>query len=223
MTEGTLNAIPSGKPIYTEIEPFQSDVTRLAKESKANSKRRKTTVNNDMWTLTIAGFYGGKANGQYAEKPYKVVITMPDKQVVKGALSQFVKNYAPHLMPKLFYDYQNLFTFEIVDAICNNEEKQAYNITVMSRASLIDFINDNELPIDLELYVDSADLRQAISECTSTNPKTADAFLMHQTQRKERMGDKMTDATAALSFIEESLANSRLLQKKAFAQTTDDL
>lgn len=215
----TLAKVTAMKPSFEDVEPMQkAKPVATAKRGKKNLK-----PNNDMWQLTITGLYGGKARTQYVEKLYKVMVTMPDRQVEKGAMHQFLRNYAPRLMPALYPDFQNLFTFDIVEATCSNPDKEANNIQVMSREALANYVTELELPIDLELYVESAELRQAIVECTSPNSRIAEAFEDNQEKRKERMGEKLQDATAALDYIQVSIENSRKLKKQALVEDNDDL
>lgn len=184
-----------------------------ASPTLANRSKTKGRVkpNNDTWVFVIEGMYGGRDKNSFVEKPYKVTITMPDTQVEKGALHQFIKHYAPRMMPKIYKDYQNLFTFEIVNAVCTSSEKEATNIQVMPRDCLATFVIDNELPVELELYADADDLRHAIKECL--DPKTTDSFEANQQLRKERIGPRLVDATIALDFIQESINNSLKLNQ----------
>jgi hypothetical protein len=184
-------------------------------------RRPKFKPNNEKWTFTIEGTYMGKLHNQTAQKPYRVQIIMPDNQVQKGALSQFLKHYAPRLMPRLYKDYEAPLTFEIVDADCTDPRIQAENISVMTRSQLLDYAQEMDLPIEQELYADADDLRVAIRE--ASDPKTSETFERNQAIRRERMGDRLTDAVVALDYFEESISMSVALNKKRMAEEAEDL
>jgi hypothetical protein len=177
-------------------------------------KKFKLKANNETWKFIFEGTYMGKDKNITVEKSYKVHITMPDNQVQKGATSQFLKHYVPRLMPRIYKDFISILTFEITDAVCSDPRIQAENLDVMTRAQLLAYIAESELPVETELYADAADLCQAIKECV--NPKTSETFERNQQIRKERMGDRLTDSVVALDYIDQSIADS----KKALA---DDL
>jgi len=183
--------------------------------------KRSKAPNNDVWTFTVHGTYTGKENGLNREKVFNVIFKMPDKQVEKGALSQSLKHYAPTMLPKLYPDYQNFLTHEIVLAKCTNAEKELNTLSVMPRHALIEYIELEDLPVHPELYVDAAELRTAIEECT--NPKTSQSFTRNQDLKREKLGDKVIDATIAIDFLEQSLEESKIYRKKAFASQADDL
>lgn len=179
-------------------------------------KRKKK---EDIWRITFDGDIGCVEKSNWVKKSYKVTVVMPDKQVQKGCRTQFLKHYAPKIMPKLYRGWESCFTFNIANATCTNEHKQANTIAVMSRDSLVEFIESNDLPVDQILYPEADDLKQAITECM--NPKTMDAFEKNQELRRERIGDSIADEIEALDYIDASIEES--LQWSEHANAADDL
>ena len=182
------------------------------KSVKSVIKSRKSN-NVDKWTVVFHGLYGRLDAGQKTQKPYRVKVVIPDRIINKGPHHLFVKYYAPKLMPALYPGYDNLYTFEIESATCTDEDKERNTVSIMSREQLLAYIIDNDLPVEAELYPDSADLRQAINE--STDPKSEKGFIKNQTIRRERLGDTLVTSAETLDTVEESLQLNSTLHERA--------
>lgn len=146
------------------------------------------------WLITVEGNYQAKVGKDISEKPYTVSVSMKQKQIDAGALSQFCKHYAPEMMPVLYPDYQALMTFRITKSECSDDQVKDNELTIMNYSELRDYIQRNEIKVDTSLYVDAGELKTAIETCEEDEP----GYLKQEEYYKRVRGHNASDKLAIL-------------------------
>jgi hypothetical protein len=118
----------------------------------------------------------------------------------EGALSLFRHYYAHRMMPKKYPDFSGLYTHELgKPARCSNPYYLRNNVKLMNMEQLVEFIEENELPIEEKLYEDSGALRAAIE----LYEKDPDGFRKHQKVAEQRKGPALRKQDHADELIAE--------------------
>jgi len=118
------------------------------------------------YLITVSGLANVEQDGTQKRVPYSLRSKINGVHVKAGALHTFVKYIAPVEMPKHFPGYNSLATHELTGVECPaNPDYITSNPSLLANDKLHQFIEDNDLPIQVELYDDYGQLRQAILEC----------------------------------------------------------
>jgi len=122
---------------------------------------------------------------------YKFDINLP---TMDSALSIIKNNILDAIMPKLYKDYAGYRTHHItcVEPFGNVAQAKAV-LWQMNRPTVISYIAENELPVNVEIYETLMDLRQAV-EMAEADP---DNFLRVQGKREKEF--KLTSTLRELN------------------------
>lgn len=162
-------------------------------------KPRKPKVEPGLYNVTVKGDLAVK-DGQH-DKIVAYVETVPmDKEMVEqGAVSMFVKNYAPHIFPDKVPGYVRVLSHILVDCVDQDEpERPLGQVTLMNRAKLIEHIEYNEYEIEPSLFLDDQALQQAVLDYE----ESPEDFLRNQENRKQTSGPKIVLQTKAKALLD---------------------
>jgi hypothetical protein len=169
------------------------------------ARKRRASNSGQEYDVTIEGMYfAPSANTSgLAQKPYRVTVKLTQNLVNEGPLSVWKNALAPEMMPKLYPDYQGLATHEIVKSVPLGGG-QLTDISLMNMEQLTEYIHENELPVEAELYQDIGALQQAVLDCE----KDEDVFVVAQEALKARVGTAISVKNQALSLNPPSAIKS---------------
>lgn len=150
----------------------------VSNKTKTRRELALSKAERAVYHIVIQGQYHCTEQGRAITKPYSVTVKMTGKHVAAGALSLFKNDVAPTVMPARYPDYQGLYTHEIVGhTVPEAPELEGQNLVLLNRTELLAFIEDEDLPIQPELFAKDTDqLRQAVMDCLENE----DAFLKAQ-------------------------------------------
>lgn len=160
----------------------------------------KATQAPEIYLVTFNGQYiCGNPQSTDLEQ-YEITVAM-DESMVDGkqtsAQSVFKGSLAAELMPLKYPKYQGLYTYHVKSAETVSGAPVPF-IALKNRSELKDMIEDNGLPVDQELYIDTDALREAIVLAQ----KDPEAFKVQQQNLRETRGTKMTIRSKALEMNE---------------------
>lgn len=155
----------------------------VSNKTKTRRENQASKANNAVYHIVIKGQYHCTEQGRAITKPYRVTVKMTGKHVAAGALSLFKNDVAPTVMPAKYPDFQGLYTHEVEShTVPEAPELEGQNLALLNRVELLAFLEDEELPIQPELFAkDNDQLRQAIMDCLENE----EAFLKAQTMFAE--------------------------------------
>lgn len=165
----------------------------MARPSKTQAP---PALKSNIHLVTFRGQYlnGDTSGGRSGFANYEITVRMTQEMVEFNAQSIFVAVLAPVLMPQRYEDYRSLSTYHVVRTV-REDGQPITNIELLNRAELDDLVRREGLPINLALYKDDADLRQAILACAK-DPK-----MFKQVQSK--LAPKMIERDV---YVSEALA-----------------
>ena len=166
------------------------------------------TPTNTLYDVTIAGTYFAATDlGHQTTKPYQVTVKMSQRMVDAGALSSFCKHLADDTLPTKYPDYIRFATHQIVS--CERADGTPIDdIKLMNREQLIEHINDNDYPIEVELYPDDMQLQQAVLDYNNDE----ESFVKAHKQQREKRGDTLSIKAEAKTLNE--IATKHPLEQK---------
>lgn len=135
----------------------------------ATKKKRAKASDDTVYEVEYAGMYYAPDPARQGRllKPYRVKAKVDKATSDKhGFLSPFVNAIAPKMMPKAFQDYLGLHT-HFVEGVKNltHPGQEMEDPTIMGRAQLEEYVENENLPVEVELYQDVDALRQAVIDC----------------------------------------------------------
>ncbi|MBT5303850.1 MAG: hypothetical protein HOL31_02070 [Candidatus Scalindua sp.] len=127
------------------------------------------------YTISVEGqYFVGAGEGKRTLSNYKFDINLPS---MDSALSIIKNKILPVILPKMYPDYLMYRTHDIVDVKPFGNVAQAKAVLwQMNRPTIISYITENELPVNVEIYETLMELRQAV-EMAEADP---DNFLIVQ-------------------------------------------
>lgn len=126
-----------------------------------NTKR--ALKNHAVYNVTVEGTYSAQAGDRLSERPYEMTFKMPGGMVTNGPLSMFCKHIAPKFMPVKYPGYIRLITHNVTNAVAEDGAAPT-DIRLMNQVDLVNYIEQEELDVQHELYTDPDQLRQAIMD-----------------------------------------------------------
>lgn len=134
----------------------------MAVETPKNTKR-KDAINDTVYTIKFGGNYFANDVDGLTQKAYTLTVKMKHEHVNKeGAKSVFKNVIAPKLMPQKYPDYVSLATYHILASECDRPELLEGNLKLLTTDGLLSYIENEELDINVHLYDNEDDLRNAI-------------------------------------------------------------
>jgi hypothetical protein len=139
-----------------------------------------------VYEVTIEGEYHAHTKDGNVLKPYSVSIKLGEEHKQAGFLSVFKNLVAGKVMKQKYPDYADgLYTHRLVKVVdLSDPESIPKDPSLMNLAQLTAFIQHNELPVQIGLYKDEDELRQAVIECLEDE----EVFTQNQEKRKEVRG-----------------------------------
>lgn len=134
------------------------------------------------YVVTVEGQYYGSNEFGKAKKPYTIEVRLTEKQAEK--MRSFMRRVAlPSLLPRKYPDYKRFRTIEIAKVVDLQAGKGApKSLELMGLADLKNYIGENALPINTDLYYQLESLRQAIK----SYKLEPEAFMKEQAQLLEQ-------------------------------------
>lgn len=174
----------------------------MAKTKQAEPIQSPPKKQSDIYLVTFRGEYlsGNTEGGRSGFVAYETTVKMTKDMVEFNAQSIFAGVLAQTIMPKRFSDFRHLSTFNVVKTVREDGE-EITNIKLLNRGELADLVERSKLPINLALYKDDEDLRQAILSCAKDKKK----FLELQKQNAPKLieRDKYVAEALALNTDDE--------------------
>lgn len=122
----------------------------------------KKSKENRVYSVTMTGLYFCHTGDGKEQKKYEETFRIDDDTIKQtGVRSSFARFWCPEFMPDKYPGYMAPATFNVADAQAEDGEPIT-NIELMNRAMLEQYIDDEELDIEIELYFDDDELREAI-------------------------------------------------------------
>lgn len=121
-----------------------------------------------IYTITMRGTFFAKGENGSILEPYEVVFPMGKKQLEQLKPTAFFRQHVAGLvMPRKYPNYQanngsQLAEFYVAHSTCSVPEMLSEEIDLLTRTGLITYIEERGLPIEIYLYDDDMQLRQAI-------------------------------------------------------------
>lgn len=188
--------------------------------------KKKQADQQTIYRVTIKGLAKVSIGKDVALEPYEVTVRMNEAMIQNGPLSSWRNYLAPKLLPKIIPHFQRVRTQEIIDAVREDGEP-IDNINVMSFSQLAEYVDLAELPVNVDIYNDAGELRDAIKQCQENE----EAFTMSQKRLALRRGPEVQfqqsaeelNADFVLSLNEKKVEKPAPPSKKESAKTkTDD-
>lgn len=173
------------------------------------------------YEITFEGDYFAAAKGGLELRPYNVTLTMNEEHRQAGFLSVFKNVAAPALMRKKYPDYADALATHRVVAIKDLAQPDLVidDPKLMTFAEVIAFVSKNALPVNLTLYKDEDELKQAVVECLEDE----DAFVEAQSKRQEVKGPTAAMAASLASLNPELGGGFEAAQKEAATLDLDTI
>lgn len=130
---------------------------------------KTTAKTNRIYSVTIKGRYYAVAGPHVTEElEYEETFNIDDETIaLNGVRSTFVKYFATaEYMTAKYPKFVGFATFHIKNSEAQDGEPIT-NIELMNREMLDEFIEEEELDIDINLYEEAEELRNAIRLCES--------------------------------------------------------
>jgi len=169
--------------------------------SKQSTKTQIQSPKKDgpvIYLVTFRGQYlnGNTEGGRSGFVNYETTVRMSEAMVDFNSQSIFAGVLAPTIMPQRYPDYRSLSTFEVVKTV-REDGAPITNIKQLNRAELESLVVREKLPINLAIFKDSEDLRQAILNCAKDKTK----FLQQQKAQAPKLieRDKFVNEALALN------------------------
>lgn len=149
---------------------------------------KKAKLKDDaVYRVTMHGrYFATTQEGNIVEKPYEIECRMDKQMVDRGVHGRFRKHIAPDLMPTKYPDFSGLHTYDVKECVDESGE-EIEDIRLMSRDELLNYIEEEELPINQVLYGDDSTLRDAIKDCEDDE----EGFLKSQKFMEEKRSDEI--------------------------------
>lgn len=155
----------------------------------------KTKKQSIIHKVTVHGLYSasGAENGKLFQRPYELTFLVRDEQHKKdGALSLFKHCIAEKALKRTDPHYVGLLTHDIKETQSGDHELPT-DISLMNRAHLLSYIEQEELEVHAELYDDTADLQQAVMDCENDPASFAKAQAHIQKSKARKPGGTFRD------------------------------
>ncbi len=163
--------------------------------TKLPIKKQKADGDTPVTIIMEGVYYSLNPNGVTAIKPYELPVRFRLKDTESGAcLALFSNELAQHLMPKAYPDFKRLKSYHIKDSLLPDGIDKP--LSIMNRAELINFVEENDMGCYTDMYPDVEQLRFAIEE----ELKNPDVFLRNQAERRALYGEKIASASALLDL-----------------------
>lgn len=163
----------------------------------------KSTITDTIYDVTIEGIYAARTEHGSVEKPYKVTVPMDKEHLDAGPVSAFCKGYADKKLRKHYPDYIRFITHTLL-SITPRDGSEITDYKLMSYDQLVNFIEDNDLPVDYRLYDDTESIRTAIGELFALRHKGREEdFIEGQKRLDERKGAAVGLKIRAAKLMEE--------------------
>lgn len=188
----------------------------MAKDAPVQTKSKPETAptpiqsppkqQSNLYLVTFRGQYlnGNTDAGRSGFVNYETTVKMTEQMVEFNAQSIFAAVLAPVVMPQRYDDFRHLSTFHVVKTV-REDGKQISNIKLLCRAELEDLVRREKLPVNLAVYKDDEDLRQAILLCGSDKVK----FLKLQKLQAPKLIERDKYVSEALSLNAPELTDPK--------------
>jgi len=145
---------------------------KAQEQSTATPTLANPPKKSNIHLVTFRGQYlnGDTSGGRSGFANYETTVRMTQEMVEFNAQSIFLAVLAPVIMPQRYEDYRSLSTYHVVRTV-REDGQPITNIKLLNRAELDDLVRREGLPINLAIYKDDEDLRQAILTCAK-DPQT---------------------------------------------------
>ena len=130
-------------------------------------KLSKADRDKTKYFITMSGLYFSRSTDGITEEPYELKFIMTHKQTETLIPQAFFKHdrEVQTVMKSKYPNFLGRFsTFHVVKAECERPELLADNIHLLNRLELEEYVEDNDLPIEVQLHDDAEQLRQAIKD-----------------------------------------------------------
>lgn len=127
---------------------------------------------SNIYLVTFRGQYlnGNTEGGRSGFVNYQTTVKMTEEMVEFNAQSIFAGVLASTIMPQRYEDFRSLVTFNVVKTV-REDGQPITNIKLLNRAELEDLIRRERMAVNVALYKDDEDLRQAILNYAKDKPK----------------------------------------------------
>lgn len=148
----------------------------------------KKTAGANIYEVTVEGHFVCNKGTKVELEPYRETARCNDRHRDAGFLSVFKNHILPEVLPKKHPGYTGLYTHNLVSVVNLTNPNAAINDPdLMSLEELVGFVKSADLPLELGLYQDAADLRQAIKDYY----EDPEAFLAVQENRMDLRRDDL--------------------------------
>lgn len=122
----------------------------------------KKSKENRSYSVEMSGLYFAHSDKGSELKKYVEQFNIDDEIIKEtGVKSSFARFWAPEYMPDKYPDYIALSTFFVTNCSADDGEPVT-NIELMNHVMILEHIDEEGYDIDVELYFDDDELREAI-------------------------------------------------------------
>lgn len=147
-----------------------------------------TAVKGHIYEVTIAGQYYGFNGGKKSISNYEVTVKLDGNAKELGFLSVARNKILPRALQARYPDYKRFRTHHIMNVVdLTNNGAPVKEIGLMNRKQICAWVTSRKLPIELDLYPEVSDLRQAVKAFRDNK----ELFLKNQATRQERYGPEL--------------------------------
>ena len=229
MTEAPSDAVVYARnPAFMEYEddsPTWRPPMTEREERDLRRKKRKEQDTKVLYRCTFRGTCRVQTGDKQEMHAYEETVFMdhslingtpPHNQNYPNAVHVFVKYYAFDIFSKRWPGYMhkpathNLIEVKRLDGLPIND------LRLMSREEMEDYIDDNELSVNSDLYGEETELRTAIRECEADSA----GFVKQQERRKALTGKEAT-TRRQVATVQDRVKSlmARAAELEAAAQT----
>lgn len=173
------------------------------------SDKKNRKYPNALFKVRVAGDLAYKDGDQEKSKPYDETVVMDQELIDQGALSMFVKHYGSQLFgsaqtpdgkpnPNRVTGFIRILTHQLISCrYADNPNRPVGVVSLMNRQDLLKYIDEDNLPVDPDLYPDDAQLQQAVIDCEDDE----EAFEKNQEQKRKLQGPNIKNANKAKALL----------------------
>ncbi len=147
------------------------------------------TLNKDLYEVRVSGTYYGNNGGMKVTESYDETFTMNEEAKKFGFLSAIRNFLLEERLKGKYKNYKRFRTHYITDVTnITSPGKPVMELALMNRAQVVKYIKQKDLPINIDLYPEISDLRQAVK----SYHEGKETFLEYQEKRMKSKGTRLT-------------------------------